>query len=319
MDISEIRVKLIPNPSDRLKAFCSVTLDGDFVIRDIKIIDGTTGTFVAMPSRKLADRCPGCGGKNHLRARYCNDCGHELDRDRAGRDDLGRTKLHADIAHPINTRCRQDMQERIVEAFKEEIGRADEPGYEPVDIDADVDENERFESDEYGSDEHEDRGGATEIAEDDYEHQDENYEDDSYEDVDDDDDDADASEDDFGSDDYNALIEDLKRTSGEKRRKPARAGSFGGRLRDNTRQEKPQNQRSERGGDRSRQTSDKRDQRSQGREEKREREPSRENRERTQSDAAKPVVRKPRPTPPPVAPPPPPPAQEENDDFGAGI
>ncbi len=62
MNITEIRVKLVGGNAERLRAFCSMTLDGDFVIRDLKVIDGTNGPFVAMPSRKLTDRCPKCGG-----------------------------------------------------------------------------------------------------------------------------------------------------------------------------------------------------------------------------------------------------------------
>jgi stage V sporulation protein G len=131
MEITEIRVKLTDEQSERLKAFCSVTLDGDFVIRDLKVIEGTNGYFVAMPSRKLADRCPKCGGKNHLRARFCNDCGARLNEDRAPKDDTGRAKLHADIAHPINARCREEMQSRIIEAFEEEKLKAKQPGYKP--------------------------------------------------------------------------------------------------------------------------------------------------------------------------------------------
>ena len=63
MEISEVRVKLINNKDDRLKAFCSVTMDNEFVVRDIKVIEGTSGYFVAMPSRKMSDHCEKCGGK----------------------------------------------------------------------------------------------------------------------------------------------------------------------------------------------------------------------------------------------------------------
>ncbi|NIO41765.1 MAG: stage V sporulation protein G, partial [Burkholderiales bacterium] len=54
---------------DRLRAFCSITFDDCFVVRDLKIIEGNSGPFVAMPSRKLTSHCPECGSKNHLRAR----------------------------------------------------------------------------------------------------------------------------------------------------------------------------------------------------------------------------------------------------------
>jgi stage V sporulation protein G len=129
--ITEVRIKLMDdnNENERLQAFCSVTFDDAYVVRDLKIIEGTKGSFVAMPSRKLTDRCPGCGSKNHLRARFCNACGGKLDEDRATRDADGRVKLHADIAHPINSACREVIQSAIIKAFREEKDRSKQPGY----------------------------------------------------------------------------------------------------------------------------------------------------------------------------------------------
>src|SRR5437879_5540198 len=115
--------------NERLQAFCSVTFDDAFVVRDLKIIEGTKGSFVAMPSRKLTDRCNQCGCKNHLRARYCNQCGHKLDEERAIRDADGRAKLHADIAHPINSACREVIQSAILKSYQEERERSKQPGY----------------------------------------------------------------------------------------------------------------------------------------------------------------------------------------------
>jgi len=135
MEISEVRVKLVANKDDRLKAFCSMTLDNDFVVRDIKIIEGTGGLFVAMPSRKMSDHCNQCGSKNHLRAKFCNNCGSALAEDRAKKDIKGRMKLHADIAHPINAECRKRIQETIVVAFEQELEQSQQPGYKPVDLD----------------------------------------------------------------------------------------------------------------------------------------------------------------------------------------
>src|SRR5204862_4224034 len=83
VEITEVRIKLMEDNNERLQAFCSVTFADAFVVRDLKIIEGTKGSFVAMPSRKLTDRCPGCGSKNHLRARFCNHCGSRLDENRA--------------------------------------------------------------------------------------------------------------------------------------------------------------------------------------------------------------------------------------------
>jgi len=135
MKISEVRVKLVSNKDDRLKAFCSITIDGEFVVRDIKVIEGANGYFVAMPSRKMSDHCDKCGGKNHLRAKFCNNCGANLQNNRARKDFKGRMKLHADIAHPINADCRRRIQEKVIVAFKEELEKSKKPDYKPVDMD----------------------------------------------------------------------------------------------------------------------------------------------------------------------------------------
>jgi stage V sporulation protein G len=140
MEISEVRVKLIQNKDERLKAFCSVTFDNEFVIRDIKIIEGAKGYFVAMPSRKISDHCNKCGGKNHLRAKFCNNCGASLGENRAKKDPQGRMKLHADIAHPINADCRRKIQEKVTVAFKEELEKSKQPGYKPVEMEEPDDE-----------------------------------------------------------------------------------------------------------------------------------------------------------------------------------
>ena len=128
MEITEVRIKLMEDAQERLQAFCSITFDHCFVIRDLKIIEGAKGSFVAMPSRKLTDRCPRCHTKNHLRALYCNQCGAGLQEERAGKDADGRAKLYADIAHPINCRCREQIQAKVMEAFRDEQIRAKQPG-----------------------------------------------------------------------------------------------------------------------------------------------------------------------------------------------
>ncbi|NUQ66637.1 MAG: septation protein SpoVG family protein [Pirellulales bacterium] len=129
MEITEVRIKLMDEPGERLKAFCSITFDDCFVVRDLKIIEGASGPFVAMPSRKLTAHCPNCRSKNHLRAAFCNQCGARLRENQTLRDDEGRAKLYADIAHPINSVCREMIQQRVIEAFEEEKDRAKLPGY----------------------------------------------------------------------------------------------------------------------------------------------------------------------------------------------
>jgi len=163
MEITEVRVKLVQDNTERLRAFCSVTFDGEYVVRDLKIIEGTNGLFVAMPSRKLTDRCPKCRSKNHLRAKFCNECGAKLNENRAGRDSAGRTKLHADVAHPINARCRERIQNAIVEAFEQESERAKEPGYRPPRLDEDDYEGSDYE--ELVAELKRDRGAARRAAE----------------------------------------------------------------------------------------------------------------------------------------------------------
>lgn len=129
MDITEVRIKLMDEPGERLRAFCSITFDDCFVVRDLKIIEGTSGLFVAMPSRKLTAHCGKCGMKNHLRANHCNQCGARLGEGRVIKDADGRTKLYADIAHPINSTCREMIQSRVVVEYRDELERAKSPNY----------------------------------------------------------------------------------------------------------------------------------------------------------------------------------------------
>jgi stage V sporulation protein G len=139
--VTEVRVKLTEDPRNKLKAYASVTIDDAFVVRDLKIIDGSKGPFVAMPSRKLADHCRACHHKNHMRAAYCNQCGGKLDPERAPRDGRGRARLHADLAHPINSATRIELHKAVVRAYFEERDTQKQAGesYRPKDFD-DLDE-----------------------------------------------------------------------------------------------------------------------------------------------------------------------------------
>jgi stage V sporulation protein G len=143
MHLTEIRINLCGDGSSRLRAFCSLTIEDTFVIHDVKLIDGPDGLFLAMPSRKLCDRCDRCGDKNHLRARYCNHCGSRLNENRYMRYQNGnsnghsRIKLHADIAHPINARCRQEIHAQVIEAYHAEVERSKQPGYVAPRLDTD--------------------------------------------------------------------------------------------------------------------------------------------------------------------------------------
>jgi stage V sporulation protein G len=129
--ITEVRIKLVEDlitSSERLLAFCSVVLDDEFVVHDLKIIDGTHGIFVAMPSRKRTRHCV-CGCKNPLNAGFCNRCGCPLEEVQVERDDSGRTKMHADIAHPTRRRAREALEQAVIRAYWDEMALYAQPGY----------------------------------------------------------------------------------------------------------------------------------------------------------------------------------------------
>ncbi|MCK5406396.1 MAG: septation regulator SpoVG [Candidatus Krumholzibacteria bacterium] len=86
MNITEVRISL--RDDAKLKAFASITLDNCFVVRGLKIIEGKSGTFVAMPSRRRKD------GE------------------------------YQDIAHPINNDARAIMERIILKAYREELETA---------------------------------------------------------------------------------------------------------------------------------------------------------------------------------------------------
>lgn len=85
MQITEVRVSLRQAGNDKLLAFANVTFDNAFSVRGIKIIQGTNGPFIAMPSRKMAD---------------------------------GTFK---DVAHPINSETRQMLEKAILAEFEKVV------------------------------------------------------------------------------------------------------------------------------------------------------------------------------------------------------
>lgn len=125
MEITEVRLtilgeQVLHDRGERLKAFATFTLDCMFTVHDAKVISGEGGLFVAMPSRKLTDKCPTCNAKNHLQANYCSQCGVLLGslETRARRDiDSGKFKLYADTAHPICNTARDRIHQHILEAY----------------------------------------------------------------------------------------------------------------------------------------------------------------------------------------------------------
>src|SRR5512142_718700 len=91
MQVTE--VKVFPVDEDKLRAYVTITLDNCFVVRDLKVINGNTGLFVAMPAKRRKD---------------------------------GTFK---DIAHPLNSDTRERMEKVILAEYEREIARS--PGPHP--------------------------------------------------------------------------------------------------------------------------------------------------------------------------------------------
>ena len=88
MQITDVRVRKITKEG-KMRAVVSITLDNEFVVRDIKVIEGEKGLFIAMPSKKAAD------GE------------------------------HRDVAHPINSGTRDMIQRTILEAYEKALAEPD--------------------------------------------------------------------------------------------------------------------------------------------------------------------------------------------------
>ncbi len=87
MNITDVRVRKV-NVEGKMRAIVSVTLDNEFVVHDIKVIEGENGLFIAMPSKK------------------------------------GNNGEYRDIAHPINSATREKIQQLILEAYQRELAAA---------------------------------------------------------------------------------------------------------------------------------------------------------------------------------------------------
>ncbi len=104
MNISEIRITL--RDDNKLKAFASITLENAFVIRGLKIIEGSSGLFIAMPSRKRKDG------------------------------------TFQDIAHPINMSTRKWMENQVIAAYRLETQRVESGEIPPPTNNTDYDDGQ---------------------------------------------------------------------------------------------------------------------------------------------------------------------------------
>jgi stage V sporulation protein G len=132
VNVTDARVRLATEEERRdghLLAYVSIVLDDALVLKDLRLIEGARGPFVAFPSKKLCDRCPGCGNRNHLRGRFCSRCGVPLAADRARKDADGKSRLFVDVAHPICARTRETIEAAVFHAYGREVELAAMPGY----------------------------------------------------------------------------------------------------------------------------------------------------------------------------------------------
>lgn len=126
MEVTEVKVRIVRDGGkEKLRAFASITLDNSFVVREVKVIDGDKGLFVAMPSRKVTEKCRRCNTRNVVQSKFCNGCGEKLP---ASRDDNSFVsgKLYMDVAHPINSECRRKIHDAVIEAFEKAVNEKKE-------------------------------------------------------------------------------------------------------------------------------------------------------------------------------------------------
>lgn len=126
MEITEIRVFPKEGQDKKLKAYTTVTFDNAFVVRNIKVIQGSNGLFIAMPSRKVKNSCLKCGYKNETGSRFCNGCADKIP-EVENKEPVDVKAEHRDIAHPITQRFRDYLQAQILVAYEKETKKEGEP------------------------------------------------------------------------------------------------------------------------------------------------------------------------------------------------
>ena len=135
MEITEVRIFPREGPDKKLKAYATITMDNCFVVRNVKVIQGNKGLFVAMPSRKIREACPKCNYKNAIRSKFCNQCGANLPQPQAQPQQQtaqgAKQSEHRDIAHPITLDCRADIQKKVLDAYEKEIKQGSQQIPEP--------------------------------------------------------------------------------------------------------------------------------------------------------------------------------------------
>ena len=121
MEITEVRVFPREASDRKLKAYATVTFENVFVVRNLKVIEGSKGLFVSMPSRKVREACPKCNSRNPIRSKFCSNCGGTLKMPPVSSSDDSRQSEHRDIAHPITQEFREYLQKKVLKAYDQEV------------------------------------------------------------------------------------------------------------------------------------------------------------------------------------------------------
>ena len=120
MEITQVKVHYKDSQNSKLKAFVTVTIDGMFVVHDLKVIEGKNGHFVAMPSVKRKETCQKCSKKIPVKSKYCSECGQKIPSAASGSAEEVFREDHKDIAHPITAEARDYVQKIVLEAFEKQ-------------------------------------------------------------------------------------------------------------------------------------------------------------------------------------------------------
>jgi DNA-binding cell septation regulator SpoVG len=113
MNITDVKISLADSTDERLIGFACITIDDEFVIRDLRIIAGQRGQFVAMLSRKKSHSCLQCGTKNDRTSRFCSQCGHRMPIEQSDTD----SRQFSDIVHPVTEECREHIEDVVLHAL----------------------------------------------------------------------------------------------------------------------------------------------------------------------------------------------------------
>lgn len=125
MQITEVNIILKDDADKRLKAYATVVFDDVFVVRNIKVIEGKQGLFIAMPSKRIKVACPNCNARNEANAKFCAFCGHPMP-PAPEKTPQQVQEEHKDIAHPLTQEFRNYLQKKVIDAYNAKLALRNE-------------------------------------------------------------------------------------------------------------------------------------------------------------------------------------------------